>query len=142
MDKIPTYDYLLQHQVKPSVQRLAVMDYLRKHKTHPTADDIYVHLLKEIPTLSKTTVYNTLRLLVEHGAARMLTIDERNVCFDAMVEPHAHFFCTTCGRVYDLPTDEVSVAQVDSLPGGHKVAEVDLYYRGTCGHCLGADLKN
>ena len=55
MDKISTYDYLLQHQVKPSVQRLAVMDYLRKHKTHPTADDIYVHLLKEIPTLSKTT---------------------------------------------------------------------------------------
>ena len=72
----------------------------------------------------------------------MLTIDERNVCFDAMVEPHAHFFCTTCGRVYDLPTDEVSVAQVDSLPGGHKVVEVDLYYRGTCSHCLGADLKN
>ena len=123
-------------------ERLAVMDYLRKHKTHPTADDIYVHLLKEIPTLSKTTVYNTLRLLVEHGAARMLTIDERNVCFDAMVEPHAHFLCTTCGRVYDLPTDEVSVAPVGDLPGGHKAVEADLYYRGTCCHCLGGELKN
>lgn len=53
------YEYLLDHQIKPSVQRIAIMDYLLKHKTHPCIDEIYTALCKEIPTLSKTTVYNT-----------------------------------------------------------------------------------
>ena len=142
MDTISTYDYLLQHQVKPSVQRIAVMEYLRNHRTHPTADEIYVNVLNDIPTLSKTTVYNTLRLLVEHRAARMLTIDEHNVCFDAEVEPHAHFLCTSCGRVYDLPTVEVAGVTTGMLPGGHKAVDADIYYRGTCCQCLGKEQEN
>lgn len=71
------YEYLLNHHIKPSVQRIAIMDYLLKHKTHPCIDEIYTTLCKEIPTLSKTTVYNTLKLFVEQGAAKMLTIDEK-----------------------------------------------------------------
>lgn len=43
--------------------------YLLKNHTHPTVDEVYVALCKVIPTLSKTTVYNTLRLFSEHGAA-------------------------------------------------------------------------
>lgn len=31
-------DCLLGHGIKPSVQRLAVMEYLKTHCTHPTAD--------------------------------------------------------------------------------------------------------
>ena len=45
---------------------------------HPTVDEIYQALVDHIPTLSKTTVYNTLRLLMEHGVVRMLTIDGKN----------------------------------------------------------------
>ena len=65
------YEYLLSYNVKPSVQRIAIMDYLLKHKTHPSIDEIYLALSKSIPTLSKTTVYNTLKLLTENGAAQM-----------------------------------------------------------------------
>ncbi len=76
-----SYDYLISYNIKPSVQRIAIMDYLLAHKTHPSIDEIYLALCKDIPTLSKTTVYNTLKLFVEHGAALMLTIDEKNACF-------------------------------------------------------------
>ena len=34
-------DCLLGHGIKPSVQRLAVMEYLKTHCTHPTADEIF-----------------------------------------------------------------------------------------------------
>ena len=92
------YEYLLGYHIKPSVQRIAIMDYLLNHKTHPCIDEIYTALCKEIPTLSKTTVYNTLKLFVEHGAAKMLTIDEKNACFDGDVHPHAHFQCKVCNK--------------------------------------------
>ena len=68
---------LLNYGIHPSIQRIAIMDYLLKHHIHPTVDEVYTALSDEIPTLSKTTVYNTLRLFSEHGAAKMLTIDER-----------------------------------------------------------------
>ena len=70
-----TYEYLQSFGIKPSVQRIAIMDYLLTHRTHPAIDEIYLALCEQIPTLSKTTVYNTLKLFVEHGAAQMLTID-------------------------------------------------------------------
>ena len=49
-----TYDYLLSFNVKPSVQRLAIMDYLLTHRTHPSIEEIYLALCDDIPTLSKT----------------------------------------------------------------------------------------
>ena len=123
-----SYDYLISYNIKPSVQRIAIMDYLLAHKTHPSIDEIYLALCKDIPTLSKTTVYNTLKLFVEHGAALMLTIDEKNACFDGDTSLHAHFLCKKCGKIFDLPySNEVKkVEQIDM--NGFKVDEIHQYY--------------
>lgn len=137
MEQRSTYDYLIAHGVKPSVQRMAVMDYLRQHPTHPTADRIYADLLSAMPTLSKTTVYNTLRVLVESGAVGMLTIDEKNACFDAETSPHAHFLCTTCGCVHDLPLCVGGWSGVCHLPDGFSPKNFHLYVRGLCPQCQG-----
>lgn len=132
------YKYLLSYDIKPSVQRIAIMDYLLKHKTHPCIDEIYLALCKEIPTLSKTTVYNTLKLFVEHGAAKMLTIDERNACFDADTTLHAHFQCKVCGKIYDIQLEEISSAIKMLEEQGFAVEEAHRYYKGICPHCAGS----
>ena len=94
------YDRLLEHNIKPSMQRIAIMEYLMEHPIHPSADDIYTALSPSMPTLSKTTVYNTLKLFSEQGAALMLTIDEKNTNFDADTSVHSHFLCKRCGHKY------------------------------------------
>ena len=133
------YEYLLSFKIKPSVQRIAIMDYLVKHHTHPCVEEIYLALCKEIPTLSKTTVYNTLKLFVEHGAAKMLTIDERNACFDSDLSTHAHFQCKSCGKIYDLPY-KVQTEDVKRLEdNGFIVEEVHCYYKGLCPNCSDAE---
>ena len=128
--------HLLQYNIKPSVQRMAIMQYLLEYKSHPSVDEVYNALAPSIPTLSKTTVYNTLKLFVEHGAAQMLTIDERNVCFDGDTTPHAHFLCKCCGKIYDLaipaPVNEVMPNVID----GHEISEMHYYYKGFCKNCL------
>src|SRR5574344_1652387 len=132
---------LLEYGIKPSVQRLAVMDYLMKHRTHPTVDEIYKALYPTIPTLSKTTVYNTLKLLYESGAAQMLNIYEKKSCFDADITPHGHFLCKMCGKVFDfdLPNEdyqkhikELSSSQID---------EFHYYFKGICKKCLAKKTK-
>ena len=56
-------DIMKEHDIAPSMQRVKILEYLRNYKIHPTADMIYQALLDEMPTLSKTTVYNTLKPL-------------------------------------------------------------------------------
>ena len=127
-----TYDYLLSFNVKPSVQRMASMDYLLTHRTHPSIDEINLALCDDIPTLSKTTVYNTLKLFVEHGAAQMLTIDEKNACYDADITLHAHFLCKKCNKIFDFPApaEDMQVAQMKDK--GFQLEDVHYYYRGIC----------
>lgn len=128
---------LQMHNIKPSVQRIAIMKYLMEHLTHPTVDEIYTALSPAMPTLSKTTVYNTLKLLSEEGAVHTLTIDERNTCYDADTTPHAHFLCKQCGKVYDVrqPASIVKPSKARNVEG-HNVQETHYYYKGTCKYCL------
>lgn len=138
MTSLDVYSLLLARGIKPSHQRIALLEYLVKHPVHPTVDDLYSKLSPKMPTLSKTTVYNTLKLFVEKGAARMLTIDERNACFDADMHPHAHFFCKRCGRIFDAPLPGAG-ASIEHIPHELEhcdVEEVQLYYRGVCADCL------
>lgn len=86
-------EYLEKHGIKPSLQRIAIAEYLMENRTHPTADEIYNALSVSVPTLSKTTVYNTLRLFAEQNAVLSLVIDEKNVRFDIDTSCHAHFQC-------------------------------------------------
>ena len=51
---------LQSHSIKPSVQRIAIMQYLMDYHTHPTVDEIYTALAPGMPTLSKTTLKNTM----------------------------------------------------------------------------------
>ncbi|MBQ2025102.1 MAG: transcriptional repressor [Paludibacteraceae bacterium] len=127
--------YLIKHDVKPSIQRIAVMNYLFNNRTHPTVDEIFSALSPNMPTLSKTTVYSTLKLLAEKGAILQLTIDEKNVRYDACIDPHAHFICLGCGCVHDVAPiylDKVHMEKYKNL----NIIETQVYYKGYCDECL------
>jgi Fur family ferric uptake transcriptional regulator/Fur family peroxide stress response transcriptional regulator len=125
---------LREFGVKPSVQRIAIMEHLIKYPVHPTADMIYAELFPSIPTLSKTTVYNTLKLLSEQGAVQTITIDEKNLRYDADISVHAHFKCKKCGRVYDFSVKYIDLLQITGAKG-FLITESQLYYKGCCAHC-------
>ena len=135
------YDRLLEYNIKPSMQRIAIMEYLMDHPIHPSADDIYTALSPSMPTLSKTTVYNTLKLFSEQGAALMLTIDEKNTNFDADTSMHSHFLCRRCGHIYDLKCPETIKKVEQQEMEGHQVTEVHYYYKGICKNCLSKDIE-
>jgi Fur family ferric uptake transcriptional regulator/Fur family peroxide stress response transcriptional regulator len=131
-----SYDILLGHNIKPSVQRIAIMDYLKEHRVHPSAEEVYAALSPKMPTLSKTTVYNTLRLFAENGAVLMLTIDDRNVNFDIDTSQHAHLLCRCCGRIFDVPSPLMPEQSAGLSPEGFSIDEAHVYYHGVCKECM------
>jgi len=103
-----------------------------EHHTHPDVDTIYNDLVPDMPTLSKTTVYNTLKLFCERKAAKAIFIDEKNVRYDSIITNHAHFRCKNCG-IYDVLLEEADVPPCrssDLYP-----EETQVYFFGTCKNC-------
>lgn len=128
-----TAEILTQHGIRPSVQRTTVLRYLRSVKTHPTVDEIYQALLPENPSLSRTTVYNTLELLSEHNLVLTLDFGEGYLRYDADCSPHCHFRCSCCGHVFDIMTAPPDCSAM--LPKGFKLKGVQLSLSGTCAAC-------
>ncbi len=120
--------------VKPSLHRLRVLQYIVKNKNHPSVDMIYKSLHEEIPTLSKTTIYNTLKLLQEKGIVSGVNISEGEVRYDFVNKPHAHFLCVTCGKIYDLPFDTQYFEE--RLIEGNEILEMQINIKGICVDCL------
>ncbi len=127
-------EHLISHHIKPSVQRIAIMNYLLKNRIHPTADMIFNDLYVEMPTLSRTTVYNTLKLLVEEKAIQMITIDEKNVRYDADTAVHAHFKCRKCDGIFDIPISEPAEIKL-WRKNGFIIDDIQIYCRGYCKDC-------
>ena len=45
--------------LRPTTQRLAVYDYLYRHRIHPSAEMVYDALVTQYPTFSRTTVWKS-----------------------------------------------------------------------------------
>ncbi len=123
---------LTESGIKPSAQRIAVTGHLMTHRTHPTADDIYQALLPDYPTMSRTTVYNTLKRLAEAGKIKVLDFDPVNQRFDGNTDEHAHFVCNDCGAIHDIESPAKAIAQ----PDGYLITETQILFRGKCAKCL------
>lgn len=125
---------LSQNDIRPSYQRIKILDYLYKNRCHPTVDKIYTDLLPEIPTLSKTTVYNTLNSFLEASLVMIVNIEDNETRYDIDTREHGHFKCDNCGTVVDF------VAELHSLKNsgldGFLIKERNIYYKGLCPHCL------
>jgi Fur family peroxide stress response transcriptional regulator len=133
---LESHQYLRQFSIKPSVQRSAVMDFLLKNRIHPTIEEIYLALSPTMPTLSKTTVYNTLDLFVERGAVRALAIDEKNARYDVDISAHAHLLCRSCGSVSDIFNLKPIMYEIPAS-GKFKIDSVEISYYGICEKCIG-----
>ena len=86
-------EYQVNVGIHLSHHRLKILEYLTKHRTHPTVDIIYKNLSKEIHTLSKTTIYkhDTIKVFTSKGIVQELTMEEKEVRYDADTTQHAHF---------------------------------------------------
>lgn len=141
MEKMPTRkentDLLIKNGVRPTIQQLAVLEYLQTHKTHPTVEEIHSALYEELPTLAKPTVYNILKRLSDAGVIQFISIDEKSARFDGDNTPHAHFKCKKCGKIVDIEQPKIKTNRSDFF----EIHSTQVYYTGYCFHCKNQKIK-
>jgi Fe2+ or Zn2+ uptake regulation protein len=112
-----------------------IWDAIKNETSHPTADQIYEKVRKEIPNISLGTVYRNLQKLAAQHRLQVLKLS-RSQHFDPLVERHDHFICERCGQVYDIFIETKRDLFPSSLPTkGFKIASHQLSLYGTCEDC-------
>lgn len=120
-------------------QRRHVYDVLLQKLDHPTADDVFMRTKRQMPEISHATVYNCLAALVHCGLVRQVQLQRGATRFCPNMEEHCHYYCDTCGVVFDvtLPADAPAMPR----PKGFKVDHYDIAGHGVCADCAGRKKK-
>ena len=116
-------------------QRRAVWSaFERGNNGHLTADEVLKRARRELPELSRATVYNSLTKLVEVGLLR--TVERRGaVLYDPNPDPrHHHFRCRGCDRLYDVHVEGIQ-GLVISDDQGFVVDRKNVLFEGLCPRC-------
>jgi len=120
---------LKNHGIQPSVQRLAIAQFVLHTDGHPTADQVYQAVRATLPVMSRATVYNTLNLFVSRGLLKSHVLDDGPTLYDPNVDEHHHLIDAETGQVVDLPWDAIEVKNLDSLPD-YEVLSYTVIVRG------------
>ena len=127
-------DLLCSKGIKPSYQRLLILEYIMKNKNHPSAETIFKNISRSIPTLSRTTVYNNVNIFVRKGILSSIKTNKSETRYDIIELPHAHLYCHQCNQIIDVDL-KIPLYHKKSIQG-HKIEEVQVQFRGTCRNCL------
>lgn len=88
-----------------------------------------------MPRISLGTVYRNLDRLRREGAALEIYCGDF-VRYDGNVQPHDHFLCQSCRRVWDLNGDQPATgATPDLTAAGFRLKGRYTTYFGLCPEC-------
>jgi Fur family peroxide stress response transcriptional regulator len=124
-------------QARKTRQLKVLWAAIQNDKSHPTAEQIYDKVRRELPNISLGTVYRNLQKLVADERLQVLMLG-RAQHFDPLVERHHHFICEQCQQVFDVLLDKQREIKPTKLPhAGFKVRSHQQAFYGTCQHCSG-----
>ncbi|MCX7974277.1 MAG: transcriptional repressor [Candidatus Aminicenantes bacterium] len=124
-------NFLIKNGIRPSFYRLKIYQYLLNERTHPSADEIFLYLKKEIPTISRATIYNTLNLFLNKRLVQLINLERDEARYDATLSWHAHFKCLNCNKVFDFHIESLKLKGVE----GFQILEKQLNLAGYCAQC-------
>lgn len=122
--------------IKFSKQRECIKEYLLQTKSHPNAEDVYMHIRESFPSISLGTVYRNLNFLVARGEILRLAYDDESIHYDGNINPHYHFVCRNCRKVIDLHM--VDLSHINILAEAHfkgKIEGHSIFFSGLCSKC-------
>ncbi len=104
-------DFLAEKQLKKTSQRTLVWETLLDLEGHPTVEEIRERLLERGHRVGLSTVYRTLKILLDSGMVRQSKSDNTTLYEPLIDEPnHIHFVCNKCGK-----TEEFSSPKIERL---------------------------
>jgi len=93
--------------LKATIQRFEILKVLLRERKHLSLKEVHEKVSKRLPTISLSTVYNTLRSLVEVNLLRELNVSGETR-YDVNVEPHVDLVWLDTGEIEDFTGIDVA----------------------------------
>jgi len=118
-----------------TIQRKLIYDAVKELNIHATAEQVYDHVKKAYPSISKATVYRNLNQMAASG--RLLNIGSFNGSshFDHNCFEHYHFVCEACGRVCDVRGDFSDICGRIEDINDFDISGFNISFTGLCNDC-------
>lgn len=129
-------DKLRSCHISVTPQRLAVLANLESRRDHPTAEQIYQEVQRDMPTISFNTVYKTLEIFCQRGLVIKVNPLHEVARYDAETDHHAHLICQQCHFIVDLTDEEAPVPPLsEKSQAGFLLERHSLIFWGSCPQC-------
>lgn len=117
-------------------QKQAILRFVMKAKTHPTADEVFSAVQKDLPNIGFATVYRNLAALAKEGKIKEVQFVDKKKRYEGNTHQHQHFICTGCDRIIDMElTELLNVTDTVEQMQCHQVDTYNLELIGLCAKC-------
>ncbi len=131
-----TVERLRQVGLKATGPRLLVLTALEHDRSHPTAEHLYAQLRPKYPSLSLSTVYQTLDAFLRTGLCRRVSASGDRLRVDGTPRDHDHAICRMCNTIFDIDRQFLPLPTPPAhLPEGLTVTGLRVEYDVICATC-------
>ncbi len=125
-----------QYDLAVTHQRAIIYQALFSMSGHPSPEQVYERVRRQIPSISLATVYKTINTFIETGIVREASVHRGSIRLDSNPEPHHHMVCTRCKTIFDLDQAAISPVLIEgTLPDGFQVQRFSIEVLGLCKQC-------
>lgn len=129
-------DHLVQHGLKQTRQREAILDAFLAAKGHMTSEELYEAALVQSPDVGAATVYRALKLFCEAGVARAHHFRDGVTLYEREGHHHDHLICQGCGAIVEFERDTIEEEQLKvAAEHGYVLTQHRHILYGICPRC-------
>jgi len=118
-----------------TVQRQLILSAVKELNSHATAEQVYAHVVRRHPTISKATVYRNLSHMSECGDLLNIGSFYGSTRYDHHCHEHYHCVCEKCKRVVDVEGDFSDIIGKVGNADGFDITRCLLSFSGLCRDC-------
>jgi Fur family transcriptional regulator, ferric uptake regulator len=131
-------EHLQLNKLKLTPHRELILELFLRDEGHRSVEDIFRAVREQDPRIGYTTVYRTMKILVECGLAREIDLADGITRYEHLYNHahHDHMICMQCSKsieFYDPGIEEVQDNASEHL--GFKVLDHRLQIYGLCREC-------
>jgi len=116
-------------------QRRAVIGAVLNDLKHPSTEDLFEHIRPDFPNIARTTIYDTLEIMVKAGFLHPLIGVPGALRYEGTLDGHGHLFCLHCGRIEDFtPPHDCSLEKIASRHRYRYESNTCIIF-GACPNC-------
>ncbi len=126
----------IQQGLSLTHQRWVIYRALARSDRHPTPAWVFEQVRKEIPSISRATVYKNIRTFVDAGLLREVEMSSQTMRLDANIDDHHHFICQRCRSIQDVAPAELEPVRLKrGVRRGFRVQRYNVNFLGLCDKC-------